>query len=564
MDQDALLALRRFVTNKNWHSLTSTCRNWMSYAHCNKALVVPVNLPRFPLPEGCTKIVIHTELYSSEIQWKDSVRTAVCSMQGRLFMEPMVRVSRNLTTLKLSGDEPFDPRMMCLPDSLVFLGLYFSFGYNVVGWDLPSGLRVLKLDGEFDAPVRGWRLPRSLQRLSLSTPFDQPVGPSVDYPNGWELPSGLKELEFGYRFNQSVSGWNLPSSLKKLIFGMNFNQPLGQCGIPESLSTLVLSGVWNQSLMDWKLPSGLTHLRIPECWNQATFLPDGRFVKLPDGIKEFSFPGRFDQPVVFPCGSWTLSESLVELDLGCFFNQPVEGWVLPPKLRKLHISGRFDQPVKNWILPDTLEELDLESDFFNQPVNGWRLPRSLKRLVFGPAFRAPLHNLDLPDGLKVLILPRRYTANVEALRLPSSLRMLQVPYVPAKLQLPCGLIDLSITLIPPEAGVQFPAGLKSLVIAGVFNAPLETLNLPDGIEHLTVGSCFRQKVNPDLLPSSLKHISVIRTSGYRLSNLEFTNDQFHLIGVSEDSQFSAWVNVGIATVALPYLIAVLMHLIGFK
>jgi hypothetical protein len=52
------------------------------------------------------------------------------------------------------------------------------------------------------------------------------------------LPTALRNLTFGRKFNQSLAGVNLPESLCALNFGKLFNQSLEKVALPCNLQQL--------------------------------------------------------------------------------------------------------------------------------------------------------------------------------------------------------------------------------------------------------------------------------------------------------------------------------------
>ena len=62
------------------------------------------------------------------------------------------------------------------------------------------------------------------------------------------LPSGLKNLTFGLRFNQSLDNVSLPSGLQSLTFGSAFNQSLDNVSVPSGLQSLTFGGDSKQRL----------------------------------------------------------------------------------------------------------------------------------------------------------------------------------------------------------------------------------------------------------------------------------------------------------------------------
>eukprot|EP00438_Fugacium_kawagutii_P011380 Skav218987 [mRNA] locus=scaffold169:52316:52528:+ [translate_table: standard] len=68
-----------------------------------------------------------------------------------------------------------------------------------------------------------------------------------------KLPSCLRSLTFGRRFNQSLAGVTWPDNLVSLDFGRNFShEELKNVNLPSGLQSLVLEGVWTSRTIDSK------------------------------------------------------------------------------------------------------------------------------------------------------------------------------------------------------------------------------------------------------------------------------------------------------------------------
>lgn len=289
---------------------------------------------------------------------------------------------------------------------------------------LPPFLESLIL-GEFNRPIVSefdddTLLPASLVRLKIENYFNQTIMSKKEEPL---LPPNLKYLELSYSFNQSIiapSGKQLiPASLTELKFGTKFDQPFvdkdGKLAvILPNLNKLELGTCFNQELYDVEgvsvLPKTVTEFIFPShihcifekslCnqYGESVFPPNLKILKLPYNFSNFT--------------NFKLPESVEELILGNYFNEPLDSLKLP-KLKKLELNSKFNQVIQSEngtpFISDTVEKLDF-GKCFNQPVYNQfgksLLPSSLKILNFGNNFNQPICNFNgesvLPPNLDTL------------------------------------------------------------------------------------------------------------------------------------------------------------------
>ena len=200
------------------------------------------------------------------------------------------------------------------------------------------------------------------------------------------LPSSLTYLRFGHVWNQLASGWPpLPTSLKILILGHRFDQSMAGFQFPQSISRMNLGDQFNQPLLVWNLPIALKHLKLSNDWN----LPIPLLGVLSSSIETFEFGMKFNQPVDglrFPC-------TLRSLIFGYEFNHRIDQLQLPTSLTELDLGGEFNHPIEGNIFPPHLVTLKL-SNRFNHPINSWKLPSTLTQLRFGYSFDQPISSIE--------------------------------------------------------------------------------------------------------------------------------------------------------------------------
>jgi hypothetical protein len=182
--------------------------------------------------------------------------------------------------------------------------------------------------------------PSTLQTLTWH--IDKPIQPNV-------IPSLLKVLILGDRYNSPISPKILPETLQKLIFGYNYNTQIEENVLPTSLKILQFGSCYNKPILKNTLPLSLEELYFG-----------------------FSFNQLIEEKV--------LSESITDLRFGYNYNKPIEENVLPPKLKHLFLNYHFKQSIKEFILPPLLESLTVGPFIKNLSWN--ILPLSLVKLSF--------------------------------------------------------------------------------------------------------------------------------------------------------------------------------------
>ena len=103
--------------------------------------------------------------------------------------------------------------------------------------ELPSRLRELQFGSAFDKPLPPGVIPASVTHISFSgehrSAFDQPL-------TAGSIPEGVVHLNLGDAFNQPLTRGVLPSSLRTLVLGSQFSQQLEIGSLPDGLEALSL------------------------------------------------------------------------------------------------------------------------------------------------------------------------------------------------------------------------------------------------------------------------------------------------------------------------------------
>jgi hypothetical protein len=82
---------------------------------------------------------------------------------------------------------------------------------------LPSGLHQITFDDRFNQTIDNIKFPITLKRLTFGCNFNQNI-------DNVEFPSSLYEITFGYKFDKNIDNVTLPATLQRLTFGYKFNR----------------------------------------------------------------------------------------------------------------------------------------------------------------------------------------------------------------------------------------------------------------------------------------------------------------------------------------------------
>ena len=355
-----------------------------------------------------------------------------------------------------------------LPKSLQSLTL----DQTLSPFTVPSSLKNLMLGGKFNQSLEGVILPSSLQNLTFGNDFDQSLV-------GVILPSSLQNLTFGASFNQSLENVTLPSSLQNLTFGHDFDQSLVGVTLPSSLQNLTFGMSFSQSLEGVTMPNSLQNLTFESLVG----------VTLPSSLKNLTFGHKFDQSLE----GVILPSSLQNLTFGDDFDQSLVGVILPSSLQNLTFGRSFSQSLENMTLPSSLQNLTFGMRF-NQSLERVTLPNSLQNLTFGHSFNQSLDRVNLPSSLQNLTFGNLFNHSLEGVTLSSRLQGLTLGFC----------FDQSLE------GVTLPSSLQNLTFGRSFNQSLEGVTLPSSLQKLSFGSSFSQSFESVSFPSTLESLTLRR------------------------------------------------------
>jgi hypothetical protein len=150
--------------------------------------------------------------------------------------------------------------------------------------NLPPYLYELKLANKFnESNITKGIFPVTLKQLTFGYCFNQNIDTIT-------LPVMLQRLTFGYFFDRNIDKVKLPSALQHLTFGTWFNQNIDNVTFPVTLQRLTFGLVFDQNIDNVKLPVVLERLAFGASFNQNM-----NNVKLPSCLKELIFDRDFNQ-----------------------------------------------------------------------------------------------------------------------------------------------------------------------------------------------------------------------------------------------------------------------------
>ncbi|EGC28279.1 hypothetical protein DICPUDRAFT_44441, partial [Dictyostelium purpureum] len=390
--------------------------------------------------------------------------------------------------------------------------------------------------------------------------FDHPLSESIVLSNGTlllepVLPNiGLKYLDLGGLFNQTIYPGVLPQTLTSLKLSNYFNQHLIVGSLPDGIKHLKMGILFNKKLIKGVLPSKLEHLELSIHYNQ----PIDENGILPSGLKVLVFDlfSQYDHPIeagVFP-------DSLTDLKLGQDFNQSLEN--LPKSIKKLTICEYLDQDYFPTI-PESVEDLRLFEFSDNSVLDEeWHsgldalksleiserqtllsIPSSITRLKgftileeSNQSYRDQLSLLHSITNLKELSVFIPHHKTLQEFEIPKQIEFLKFEALSSQLFtrtlqhcyqlhtlifsfeykmpiLPNSLPDSLTTLVlSPNQNIPFekdalPSGLKNLSIKG-YDIPLESSHFSQSIKLLEFGYDCTQTLTENNLPPEIETLII--------------------------------------------------------
>ncbi|KAM9964914.1 hypothetical protein ACTFIW_004709 [Dictyostelium discoideum] len=302
-----------------------------------------------------------------------------------------------------------------LPKGLEVLKLGKSFQQPILPNQLPEGLIYLYLDDTYQSTIIYGSIPNSVENLRYTVEsFSEAKVPvsttnlmvrtNVDIKVGM-IPHNVTNIEFDDSFNSPIERFALPPSIRSISFGDNFNRPLDNNRLLSNIEYIKLGKSFHSGI---DIPSTVKTLKLTTNYEvnpRVLYMPsigDGHYFFYRTGFNEcYSLTnlelGRIDNPNleknIFPnslslttlnLGGYRgnqlskIPSSVTNLNLGYFFNFPIEENSLPENLESLNFGKSFDKPININLLPKTLRIIYFECPTFNQNI--YELPNQLPLL----------------------------------------------------------------------------------------------------------------------------------------------------------------------------------------
>lgn len=242
-----------------------------------------------------------------------------------------IEIPQSIQTLILTGCERGPPSVEVLQRLPRLKYIEVTWRCYIKDWKLPSTLKICgnrivvvsKMTSADNKPQISTTTTSWEGRICTSTILSNNITSmqvlSIDIPlANVVLPTGLKMLRFGFRFNQLIDDLKIPDSVVVIEFDNEFNQPIHNIRFPPKLTRLTFG---NRSEFNQKIDR----------------------VKLPHSLKFMDFGHAFNQHI--PSG--VLPKGLVSLKIGDCFKQPLDHLIAElPKLTIFGCRWREDAPEK--------------------------------------------------------------------------------------------------------------------------------------------------------------------------------------------------------------------------
>lgn len=162
------------------------------------------------------------------------------------------------------------------------------------------------------------------------------------------------------------------------------------------------------------IPDGTAHVElVADCSLREGYIPSS--------VTYLDLGGFFNQPLQ----TGHIPNSVTHLDLGYVFNQPLQAGHIPVSVTHLVLSDYYDIPLEMGHIPDGVTHLTLGVRY-NQPLQVGSIPNSVTHLMIGGLFRQNLEPEHLPENL--VAIRCRYYNNIEFLsKVPSHIRIYVIP-----------------------------------------------------------------------------------------------------------------------------------------
>ena len=374
------------------------------------------------------------------------------------------------SSIVIISNNPILPNSSLIPILCKFKTVIFGDDFNQNIDNLPDSIQYITTGARFNTIIT--KIPESL----LSLIFHHYS--LYNYPLIFNQSSKkLRKIILGYDFNQSID--TFPDHIETITFtpDSSFDQQIIK--LPANLKHLSLPLDYQSTIM--KFPNGLIDIEINSNLNGSiNYLPasvrkiqcnmhfGGKLDYLPYSLHTLLFMGALGRNIYINYGNRLdkLPYMLSELELPSNYNFVLNN--LPINLQYIDVGIRYNKLIDN--LPPNVKILHFnDSAIFDKPLN--KLPISLTEINFGMYFNNNIFALQSLNNLVKLCIGN--ISNLDG-NLPDSILYLEL------------IDDYNYSV------EHLPCNLKSLVLHGNFNQPINSL--PDSLECLNLKYCNFNRV----------------------------------------------------------------------
>jgi len=216
---------------------------------------------------------------------------------------------------------------------------------------IDTNVKSLMLPNVYNQPIIEGSIPNSVTKLTMGKFFSEPT---------FFIPSSVKILDLGLKFNSPLTPNLLPSTLEELFLSDSFNQPLTQGILPQSLVLLQFGSQFSQILCKKVLPHGLKKLVFKSGYYDKSILEC-----IPTSLKELEI--TLESP-----DKLYEKKELNSQEIPMFINTLVVGGYqpicsidkLPSNIKSLSLGLNFSGTI-----PSTIEFLDFNHSSTIKPLH---------------------------------------------------------------------------------------------------------------------------------------------------------------------------------------------------
>ncbi|EAL69483.1 hypothetical protein DDB_G0275465 [Dictyostelium discoideum AX4] len=296
-----------------------------------------------------------------------------------------------------------------------------SFQQPILPNQLPEGLIFLYLDNTYQSTIIYGSIPNSVQNLRYT----------VESFSKTKVPVSTTNLEV--RANVDIKVGMIPHNVTNIKFGDSFICRIEQFALPPSIRSISFGDSFNKELVGNILLSNIEYIKLGKSFQSRIDIPSTvKTLKLTTNYNDnFGSPLSGD-PYHFFFYVTNLNEcySLTNLELGRRDNPNLEKIIFPNSLSltTLNLGGYKGNQLSK--IPSSVTNLNL-GYYYNFPIEENSLPKNLKSLNFGESFDKPINSNLLPKTLRIIYF-QCPTFNQNIYELPNQLPLLKTIYLSSK------------------------------------------------------------------------------------------------------------------------------------